>query len=164
MPFRDSDKRSETTGGSDLASNPWLSSATTSRTPAPDHPQPAPQEPAQPSQVAELQRRVEQLELELRGHRELEREVGTARVEAIRAAATIRQEARREAQAALEKAQARAAKLVAEAARERDRIDRELARRQALAEQTEHGLVEVLQQGLEQLKALSSARPPAGAS
>jgi cell division septum initiation protein DivIVA len=146
---------------SDLANNPWMSAGSRGRVPDSDTAPAAAEEQAPPRLVAELQRRVEELEVELRRHQEHEREVGAARLEAMRAAATIRQEARREAQAALKKARARATELVEEATRDRRHVEQELARRRAFAEQAEQGLVEVLQQGLEQLKALSSAgRPP----
>ena len=107
-----------------------------------------------------LRRRVDELEAELRRYREQERELGAAWLDARRAAASMREEARHEAQAVLRKARARAAELVEDAVQEHERIERELARQRALAGEGGQRLVDLLQEGLERLRALSSPEEP----
>jgi cell division septum initiation protein DivIVA len=104
-----------------------------------------------------LRRRVEELEAELRRHREHERELRVWRIEAKRAAVAFRGQARREAEAALKKARARADELIEGAARERERLEQELSRQRALAEVAQTGLFEFLFERLQRLKALGSA-------
>ena len=107
-----------------------------------------------------LRQRVHELEAELQRYREQEREVGAAWLDARRAAVSVREEARREAQAVLRKARARAADLVEDAVRDRERTERELARQRALAGKGGQRLVDMLQEGLERLRTLSSPEEP----
>ena len=101
---------------------------------------------------AELRRRIEEVEAELRRYRRDEALLVQTLMSATRHAVVVRESARRESELVLRKARAEASKRLAESERARREGDSEALRLRQIAEETRQGLTQFLSAALVKLQ------------
>jgi cell division septum initiation protein DivIVA len=111
-----------------------------------------------------LKREVDRLQASLEAQTKRQQLVTGALYSAERFAESIKEEARREAEAALRKARRQAKEVVAAARRERDALQQETSRLQALAQRTRADLTQTLMSALDHLEPDSELRSDAAAA